>query len=71
MTNDDIEPIAKLEILFAEQEYLVQTLNTIVSRQDREITQLKADMQMLKQQYIEMKDQLPGQSGGLEKPPHY
>ena len=71
MNEQQIDQIAKLEMLFAEQEYTVQTLNTIVSRQDKEITLLKADLQMLKQQYLDMKDQLPGHSGESEKPPHY
>jgi len=66
-----LEQIAKLEMLFAEQEYTVQTLNDIVTRQDRDISKLMSDYQDLKSQYIDLKSQLPDQGNSPEIPPHY
>ena len=57
MNATNLEKIAKLEMLFAEQEYTVQTLNDIVTRQDRDIVKLKADYQDLKFQYLDLKSQ--------------
>lgn len=74
MNATSLEQIAKLEILFAEQEYTVQTLNDIVTRQDRDIAKLMIDYQDLKLQYIDLKSQLPdqpGQEASSEVPPHY
>lgn len=71
MNSSCLEKIAKLEVLFAEQEYTVQTLNDIVTRQDQDITRLKANYQDLKSQYLDMKSQLPDQGTGSEIPPHY
>lgn len=74
MNATTLEQIAKLEVLFAEQEYTVQTLNDIVTRQDRDIAKLKMDYQDLKSQYLDLKSQLPDQSGlgeNTEVPPHY
>ena len=71
MNTDSLDKIAKLEILFAEQEYTVQTLNDIVTRQDRDIVKLKADYQDLKFQYLDLKSQMPDQGSGSEVPPHY
>ncbi|MFT5225593.1 MAG: putative coiled-coil protein SlyX [Polaribacter sp.] len=71
MNTTSLEKIAKLEILFAEQEYTVQTLNDIVTRQDRDIAKLKIDYQDLKFQYLDLKSQLPDQGSSSEIPPHY
>lgn len=71
MKSSNLEQLAKLEMLFAEQEYTVQTLNDIVTRQDRDITKLKLDFEMLKLQYLDMKSQLPDQETAPEIPPHY
>jgi uncharacterized coiled-coil protein SlyX len=74
MNSTSIEQIAKLEVLFAEQEYTVQTLNDIVTRQDRDIAKLMKDYQELKFQYLDLKSQLPDQpshEASSEVPPHY
>lgn len=71
MNTTSLEKIAKLEVLFAEQEYTVQTLNDIVTRQDRDIAKLKSDYMDLKSQYIDLKSQLPDQEVSSEIPPHY
>ncbi|MFT5665678.1 MAG: putative coiled-coil protein SlyX [Gammaproteobacteria bacterium] len=71
MNSQDLDQIAKLEILFSEQEYTVQVLNEIVTRQDLDIAKLKSDYQELKHQYLDLKSQLPDQATGPELPPHY
>ena len=71
MEKDISTQITRLEMLYSEQEYTIQTLNQIATRQDLEITQLRADLQTLKQQYRDLKTDLPQSPGGDEKPPHY
>ena len=71
MKSTHLDQIAKLEILFAEQEYTVQTLNDIVTRQDRDIAKLKRDYEDLKSQYQDLKSNLPDQGSSSEIPPHY
>ena len=72
MTNTRItEQITKLEMLYSEQEYTIQSLNAIVARQSREISDLKAELQSLKLQYQELKSELPDQLNDIDKPPHY
>lgn len=71
MNSRNLEPLAKLEMLFSEQEYTLQVLNNIVTRQDQEITKLKLDFQTLKLQYLDIKSQMPDQQTMSEVPPHY
>lgn len=71
MSSINLEKIAKLEILFAEQEYTVQMLNDIVTRQDKDIAKLKIECRDLKFQYMDLKSQIPDQESSAEIPPHY
>lgn len=71
MSSINFEKIAKLEILFAEQEYTVQMLNDIVTRQDKDIAKLKIEYRDLKFQYMDLKSQIPDQESSAEIPPHY
>jgi len=71
MSSINLEKIAKLEILFAEQEYTVQMLNDIVTRQDKDIAKLKIEYRDLKFQYMDLKSQIPDQESSAEIPPHY
>jgi uncharacterized coiled-coil protein SlyX len=71
MEKDISTQITRLEMLYSEQEYTIQALNQIATRQDHEITQLRSDLELLKQQYHDLKTDLPQQPGGDEKPPHY
>lgn len=71
MEKDISTRITRLEMLYSEQEYTVQALNQITTRQDHEITQLRSDLQLLKQQYLDLKTDLPQPPSGDEKPPHY
>jgi SlyX protein len=71
-TTDHNARISKLEIMFSEQEYTIETLNTVITRQDRDIGSLQQQLELLKLQLREMKKMLPeGEPPGDEKPPHY
>ena len=65
------EQITRLEMMYSEQEYTIQSLNEIVARQTGEISDLKSEMQALKLHYQELKSELPDQLNDIEKPPHY
>ena len=71
MNSENLEQIAKLEMLFSEQEHTLQTLNDIITRQDRDIAKLMLDYESLKLQYMDLKSQLPDQQITSEVPPHY
>ncbi len=61
----------KLEMLFAEQEYTIETLNAIVTRQGDELRLLTRHLESYKAQLNELKDRLPPGEFADEKPPHY
>ena len=74
MTIDELsERLGKLEILFAEQEYTIETLNRVITRQDRDIDLLQQQNKHLKQLMDELKKQAPGTGSNPaeELPPHY
>jgi uncharacterized coiled-coil protein SlyX len=69
--EDDISTrLNRLEELYTEQEYTIQALNQITTRQAREIDQLRSRLELINQQYRELKTDLP-LSTSDEKPPHY
>lgn len=71
-TTDHNARISKLEIMFSEQEYTIETLNTVITRQDRDIGLLQQQLELLKLQLREMKKMVPDdEAPGNEKPPHY
>jgi uncharacterized coiled-coil protein SlyX len=65
------EQITRLEMMYSEQEYTIQSLNAIVARQSSEISDLKSELQALKLRYQELRSELPDQLNDIEKPPHY
>ena len=72
MTNiETTERLTRLEMLFSEQEHTIQSLNDIVTQQTRLISRLGSDLEVLNQQYQELKSELPGEFSDIEKPPHY
>ena len=73
MNTEISKKITAIETLYTEQEYTIATLNEIVTRQDCEITNLRNDLQWLKQQLQSLKEQVPdgGSSETHELPPHY
>ncbi len=73
MTTELEKKLTVIETLYSEQEYTVQTLNSIVTRQDQEISRLSNELQWLKQQLMTLKEHLPNQENidTDERPPHY
>ena len=72
MTQDNpAERLNRLEILFSEQEYTIETLNTLVTRQSGEIARLDRQVDALLTQLRDLREQMPGTVAGDEKPPHY
>lgn len=72
MTADDHgSRISQLEILFTQQEYTIETLNTVITQQTLDIDQLTQQIDLLKHQLRELKQQLPEVTVVNEKPPHY
>ena len=72
MTDSLESRLANLEVLFAEQEHLIQALNDIVSRQDQEITRLNLGIERIQSQLKTLKNELSDDiNPSFEKPPHY
>ncbi len=71
MAKDIKAQITRLETLYTEQEYTIQALNQITIRHDQEISQLRSELQLLDRQYRALRENLPSQPAGDEKPPHY
>jgi len=72
MNSNDIDSrLSKLEILVSEQDYTVETLNAVVTRQALDIDQLSTQLELLKHQIKELKNQMPETSIIDDKPPHY
>jgi len=72
MTLDTPEQrINRLEMLFSEQEYTIETLNDIVTRQADDIVRLSARLEQLNQHFKDLREQLPDAASAFEKPPHY
>jgi len=62
----------RLEIIFAEQEYTIQSLNDTVARQNRDISRLTTDIEQLGQQIQALRTDSSNESGSeFEIPPHY
>ncbi len=71
MAKDIKAQITRLETLYTEQEYTIQALNQITIRHDQEISQLRSELQLLDRQYRALRENLPSQIAGDEKPQHY
>ena len=64
--------ITELEMKLTFQEQTVDELNKVVYEQQKEIEQLKAAVNLLKEQLKSLTDTGPGQNPADEKPPpHY
>ncbi len=71
-TTDHSTRISKLEIMFSEQEYTIEALNTVITRQDKDIGLLQQQIELLKLQLREVKKMAPeNEAPSDEKPPHY
>ncbi|MDX2418038.1 MAG: SlyX family protein [Xanthomonadales bacterium] len=63
--------IDELESHLAFQDELIESLNTTVARQDREILELKHQFSRLSERLKEIGDASPGAAPQDETPPHY
>jgi len=64
--------LEQLEVLYSEQDYLVQTLNATVAQQEKEILRLSRSIEHISAQLHSIKNSLGEQIDPLaEKPPHY
>ncbi len=64
--------LEKLEILYSEQDYVVQTLNATVAQQEREILRLTRHLERVWEHLQSMNKSLGDDIDPLaEKPPHY
>lgn len=72
MTKENLaDRLSKLEILFCEQEYTIETLNSIVTQQNLDIKNLSDQLKLFKQQLQDFKKQMPEDTIVDERPPHY
>lgn len=72
MTESLDAKLSRLEILYTEQDYTIQTLNNMVAQQDQEISRLNISVEQLKVQLQSLKtDASSDIDPGFEKPPHY
>ncbi|MDJ0834770.1 MAG: SlyX family protein [Gammaproteobacteria bacterium] len=68
---DNNARIDRLEIMLSEQEYTIETLNSVITRQSRDILELTQQLDLLRLQIKELKKQVPQAPIIDEKPPHY
>lgn len=72
MTEKLQEQLDRLEILYTEQDYTIQTLNNMVARQEQEISRLGSHIERLEVELRSLKSNLPSDvDPGFEEPPHY
>ena len=72
-TRETTVRLEELESRSAFQDDLIESLNAVVTRQDREITELRRRVQALEDKLAELAEaaSLPGGAPGHEVPPHY
>jgi uncharacterized coiled-coil protein SlyX len=64
--------LTRLEMLYTEQDYTIQTLNEVVSQQDQEISMLTLNIEKIKDQLQMLKSELSSNIDPVvDKPPHY
>ena len=63
--------IDELESQVAFQDELIESLNTTVAKQDRELLELKHQLSRLSERIKEIGDVSPGEEPQDETPPHY
>ena len=62
----------RLEMLYAEQDYTIQTLNDVVAQHDQQISMLNLNIEKFKDQLQMMKAEMTSNIHPIaEKPPHY
>ena len=71
--SDSLESrLTRLEMLYAEQDYTIQTLNEVVAQQDQEISILNLNIEKIKNQLQMLRSDLSSNIDPIvDKPPHY
>ena len=71
--TESLQPrLDRLEVLYSEQDYIIQALNDTISQQDRELTRLNVNLEQLRMQMQSLRSELsPDINTGSEQPPHY
>ena len=69
----DLSRLEELESRAAFQDDLIESLNAVVARQDRELADLARRVKDLEARLADLAEaaSLPGESSGHEVPPHY
>lgn len=72
-TRETTSRLEELESRAAFQDDLIESLNAVVARQDREIAELGRRVQALEARLADLAEaaSLPGSAPGHEVPPHY
>ncbi len=64
--------LERLEILYSEQDYTIQSLNDMIAQQAREISLLTLNIEQLKNRLQALSSELSDDiDPGFEPPPHY
>ena len=64
--------LEKLEVLYSEQDHIIQALNDMVADQSQEISRLRAEIELIREQLRSLKqDANDGTGSEFEIPPHY
>lgn len=73
MSSDLGKRIEELESRLAFQDDLIENLNDVIARQDRELLNLQSRLVKLEAKFDDLSESLPGSGdgGGHEVPPHY
>ena len=71
--TDNLQPrLDRLEVLYSEQDYIIQALNDTISQQNRELTRLNLSIEQLRLQIQSLRSEVsPDINSGFEQPPHY
>ncbi|MCP4470015.1 MAG: SlyX family protein [Gammaproteobacteria bacterium] len=64
--------LERLEVLYSEQDYTIQSLNNMIAQQDREISRLTLNIEQLRLRLQALTSEHSGDiDTGFEQPPHY
>ena len=64
--------LERLEVLYSEQDYTIQSLNDMIAQQDREIARLNLNIEQLKLRLQTLTSELSDDiDPAFEQPPHY
>ena len=71
-SNDLLSRVERLEELYGEQDYTIQSLNETVTQQDRDLAALTLRLEQLQDQLKSLRSEVSGDiDPSFEPPPHY